>query len=102
MLLAAAASVSAMAADTWSLQGTTFTVDTLFHNQVGPGTTSTSLWFRNPANGDALRVFYATMDLTNPYLKLRGVRYRQTCRQRNHFGYGEAQVERRRTLFRGH
>ena len=73
MLLAAAASVSAMAADTWSLQGTTFTVDTLFHNQVGPGTTSTSLWFRNPANGDALRVFYATMDLTNPYLKLRGV-----------------------------
>lgn len=46
MLLAAAASVSAMAADTWSLQGTTFTVDTLFHNQVGPGTTSTSLWFR--------------------------------------------------------
>lgn len=73
MLLVAAASVSAMAADTWSLQGTTFTVDTLFHNQVGPGTTSTSLWFRNPANGDALRVFYATMDLTNPYLKLRGV-----------------------------
>ncbi len=73
LLIAALTSASAVASDTWSLQGTTFTVDTLFHNQVGPGTTSTSLWFRNPANGDALRVFYATMDLTNPYLSLRGV-----------------------------
>ena len=73
LLLATATGVGAFASDTWSLQGTEFTVDTLFYNQVGPGTTSTSLWFRNPANGDALRVFYATMDLTNPYLSLRGV-----------------------------
>ncbi|MDO4512148.1 MAG: phosphodiester glycosidase family protein [Bacteroidales bacterium] len=73
LLLAALSCASSFAADTWLLQGTPWTVDTLFHNQVGPGTTSTSLWFRNPADGDALRVFYATMDLTNPYVTLRGV-----------------------------
>ena len=73
LLFAAVACVSAFGADTWSLQGNVYTVDTLFHNQVGPGTTTTSLWFRNAATGDALRVFYAIMDMTNPYLSLHGV-----------------------------
>ena len=73
-ILAVVASVFASAETvTWDLQGTTYTVDTLFHNAMGPGTTTTSLWFRNAATQDALRVFYCTMDMTNPYLSLHGV-----------------------------
>ena len=60
------------ATTTWSLRGVEYQVDTLFHNQVGPGTTQTSLWFHND-NGGKLRVFYCTIDLTNPYLSLAGV-----------------------------
>ena len=60
------------ASDVVLLQGTEYTVDTLFHNQIGPGTTQTSLWLRNAASMDALRVFYTTMDMTNPYLSLKG------------------------------
>lgn len=73
LLFAAAASMSAFAGNVCSLQGVEYTVDTLFHNQVGPGTTQTSLWLRNASTLDALRVFYTTMDMTNPYLSLRGV-----------------------------
>ena len=72
-LLSAVAAFTAVAGNVWSIQGTEYTVDTLFHNQIGPGTTQTSLWFRNAATLDALRVFYTTMDMTNPYLSLRGV-----------------------------
>lgn len=67
MLVTLAASASA----TWDVLGTSYTVDTLFHNQIGPGTTQTSLWFH--AGTSNLRVFYTTMDMTNPYLSLRGV-----------------------------
>ena len=63
--------VTASASATWDVLGVTYTVDTIFHNQVGPGTTQTSLWFHNDNN--KLRVFYTTMDMTNPYLSLRGV-----------------------------
>ena len=72
-LLSAVAAITAVAGNVWSIQGTEYTVDTLFHNQIGPGTTQTSLWFRNATTLDALRVFYTTMDMTNPYLSLRGV-----------------------------
>ncbi len=61
-----------MASATWNVIGTDYTVDTLFHNQVGPGTTQTSLKFTSAA-GNQLRVFYATVDMTNPYLSLHGV-----------------------------
>ena len=73
LLLSAVAAFTAVAGNVWSIQGTEYTVDTLFHNQIGPGTTQTSLWFRNATTLDALRVFYTTMDMTNPYLSLRGV-----------------------------
>ena len=73
LLLSAVAAITAVAGNVWSIQGTEYTVDTLFHNQIGPGTTQTSLWFRNATTLDALRVFYTTMDMTNPYLSLRGV-----------------------------
>ena len=72
-LLSAVAAITAVAGNVWSIQGTEYTVDTLFHNQIGPGITQTSLWFRNATTLDALRVFYTTMDMTNPYLSLRGV-----------------------------
>ena len=54
------------------IRGVTYTVDTLFYNIVGPGTTQTTLGLRNattPANS-SLRVFYTTIDMTNPYVSL--------------------------------
>lgn len=65
------AATGSQASNVWSLLGTDYQVDTLFHNQVAPGTTQTSLRFHTDAgSGDALRVFYCTMDMTNPYLSL--------------------------------
>ena len=63
--------VCANASSTWTLRGVEYQVDTLFHNQVGPGTTQTSLWFHNSTG--KLRVFYCTIDLSNPWLSLAGV-----------------------------
>jgi len=71
-VLAVCAALASSASTTWNVIGTDYTVDTLFHNQVGPGTTTTSLWFHNDAKS-TLRVFYCTMDMTNPYLSLAGV-----------------------------
>ena len=69
--LLALLSISTHASDTWTLRGVEYQVDTLFHNQVGPGTTQTSLWFHNETG--KLRVFYCTIDMTNPWLSLAGV-----------------------------
>lgn len=71
LLLAVMAGVSMQAKDTWMLQGVEYQVDTLFHNQIGPGTMQTSLWFHTDVY--RLRVFYCTIDLTNPYVSLSGV-----------------------------
>lgn len=46
----------------------TYQMDTLFHAKVGPGTTQTSLKLWGPRN---LRVFYLTIDLTDPTVKIR-------------------------------
>lgn len=54
----------------WTLQGSVYTVDTLFHAQIGPGTTQTSLKLSGPVNQ---RVFYTVTDLTNPYVDMRAV-----------------------------
>lgn len=54
----------------WSIRGESYQVDTLFYNQIGPGTTQTSLILTGPSK---LRVFYMTTDLKNPYVKLRAV-----------------------------
>ncbi len=51
--------------------GTTYSVDTTFHAYVGPGTTQTSLLLQS--GNKHLRVFYTTVDLTNPYVKIRAV-----------------------------
>ena len=67
-LLAAMVFMGAQASNTIEMLGVTYQVDTLFHNQLGPGTTQTSLWIHNSSLN--LRVFYATLDLNNPYLSL--------------------------------
>lgn len=68
---ATALSVAAYGAGTISLRGTSYRVDTTFHNQVGPGVTQTSLWLQGPSSD--LRVFYCTIDRTNPYVSLAAV-----------------------------
>ncbi len=51
-----------------------FSVDTLFHSQVGPGTTQTSLHLINKTTtSQQLRVFYLTVDLTNPIVDIKAV-----------------------------
>ena len=67
-LFAVMTSAMAFAIGHWTLQGNAYTIDTLFHAQVGPGTTQTSLSVVGPTK---LRVFYTTTDLTNPYVEMR-------------------------------
>lgn len=69
--LAAAASLSCAAAGQWTIKGNTYTVDTLFHAEIGPGTTQTSLSLSGNLN---LQVFYTTIDLTNPYVDVRALK----------------------------
>ena len=64
-------SFSMIAGTTWNLQGTSFTVDTLFHAKVGPGTTQTSLIAKGNLE---LEIYYTTTDLTNEYLEMRTVK----------------------------
>ena len=57
-----------------TLDGVEFSVDTLFHAKVGPGTTETSLHLINKTNtSQQLRVFYLTTDLTNPNTSIQAV-----------------------------
>lgn len=53
---------------TWTLQGKTYEVDTLFHTYIGPGTTQTSIKLSGAGN---LNIFYTTTDLSNEYVKPR-------------------------------
>lgn len=70
-LLSVVAPFMASASGQWTLQGNVYTVDTLYHAKVGPGTTQTSLKLSGPS---ALRVFYTTTDLTNPYVEMRATK----------------------------
>ena len=56
------------AAKEWTLQGNTYTVDTLYHAPIGPGTTQTSLRVEGAYN---LNVFYTVTDLTHPNVEMR-------------------------------
>ncbi len=69
-LFAVLTSAMAFASGQWTLQGSVYTVDTLFHAKIGPGTTQTSLKLTGPVNQ---RVFYTVTDLTNPYVEMRAV-----------------------------
>ena len=68
LLLAAVAPLSMWASKTWTLQGNTYTVDTLYHAPVGPGTTQTSLRVEGAYN---LNVFYTVTDLSHPNVEMR-------------------------------
>ncbi len=68
LLLGAALSMTAAqrGGNSVTLSGVEFSVDTLFHAKVGPGTTQTSLHLVSKATpSQQLRVFYLTTDLTN-------------------------------------
>lgn len=67
--LAMAASMSA--SGEWSFQSKTFTVDTVYHAKIGPGTTTTSLELRG---SQRLNLFYTTIDLTDPNIDIRVVK----------------------------
>ena len=56
---------------TYSLRGVEYTVDTLFHAYVGPGTTQTSLLLQSGTKH--LRVFYSQIDLSQPNVTLKAV-----------------------------
>ena len=63
--------MGATAGNTWPLLGVDYSVDTLFHAMIGPGTSQTSLYFTNGTT--EMRVFYTTIDMTNPWLTVRAV-----------------------------
>lgn len=60
--------LGASASTHWTLQGKDYTVDTVFHAKIGPGTTQTSL---SLSGGSNLKIFYTTTDLTDPYVDIR-------------------------------
>ncbi|MDO5394369.1 MAG: phosphodiester glycosidase family protein [Bacteroidales bacterium] len=71
MLIIGMAAITASAGTQWTLQNKVYTVDTLFHAQIGPGTTQTNLQL---GGAQSLRLFYTTTDLTNPYVDIRAVK----------------------------
>lgn len=68
LMLGAATTMSVAAGTNWTLQSKAYTVDTLYHAKIGPGTTQTTLQL---GGAQKLRVFYTTTDLTNPYVDIR-------------------------------
>src|SRR5574344_1542826 len=54
----------------WTTRGNSYVVDILFHNQIVPGTTQTSLALTGTSK---LRVYYITTDLTNQYVQVHGI-----------------------------
>lgn len=76
LILLSAAMLTATAAsaiNTLDVRGTLYTVDTLFHAKVGPGTTQTSLRLINSSGDKPLNVFYLTVDRTTPGVSIRTV-----------------------------
>ena len=72
-ILACGALVGANASSLqYNVRGTVFNTDTLFHAMLGPGTSQTSLLMR-AEDGRQMYVYYAKIDLTNPYIAFRTV-----------------------------
>ncbi len=71
VLLTVLCSVSAFALsrDSLVVGESKYSVDTVFHAKVGPGTTQTQLRLYNGAHG--LNVFYLTVDIKTPNVKMR-------------------------------
>ncbi len=70
ILLSLFLALPVMASTHWNLQGNMYNVDTLYHANVGPSTTQTTLALSGPVN---LRVLYTTTDLSNPNVDLKVV-----------------------------
>lgn len=70
-MLMSAVALTASAKSSIDLQGTVYDVDTTFHAFIGPGTTQTSLLLQS--GNKHMRVFYTTIDLTTPHVKIRSV-----------------------------
>lgn len=66
--LALIAPLASWASKQWTLQGNSYTVDTVYHAPIGPGTTQTSLRVVGAYN---LNVFYTTTDLSHPNVEMR-------------------------------
>ena len=64
--------VSVQAQNTINIIGTVWSLDTLYHAKVGPGTTQTHLELVSPS-GSKLQVFYLTVDKTTPGVSMRAV-----------------------------
>ncbi len=67
-LLIASVSMPAIGGTTWTLDKSTFQVDTLYHAATGPGITQTSLMLSGAAKE---RIFYTTIDLSNQYADMK-------------------------------
>lgn len=75
LLSVALASQSSYAVD-WMIDGHSFKVDTLMHATTGPGTTETELRLTGTIDSKTYthNVFYTTVDITNPYIEMRGAK----------------------------
>ena len=60
------------AGNTIDIRGTEYSVDTIFHAKIGPGTTQTHLQLENAA-GSLLQVHYLTVDKSTPGVSMRVV-----------------------------
>lgn len=67
-LLLSSISFPALGGTTWTLDKSTFQVDTLYHAATGPGITQTSLMLSGAAKE---RIFYTTIDLNNQYADIK-------------------------------
>ncbi|MCK9311209.1 MAG: phosphodiester glycosidase family protein [Bacteroidales bacterium] len=68
LLLLSCISFNTFGSIIWKLQDVEYKVDTFSYRVIGPGTTQTSLALQGPVN---LRVFYMTVDMTDPNVNLK-------------------------------
>lgn len=63
-------------AETWTIEGNRYSVDTLYHATVGPGTTETELRIvqEGVSNPKTNNIFYTVTDLSNPYIEMRAAK----------------------------
>ena len=63
----------ATARGTWTIQSVEYSVDTLYHATVGPGTTETELRIEATEGSSSVvnNVFYTVTELDNPYVEMR-------------------------------
>lgn len=74
-----AVAMTAGASTTWTLKGEKYTVDTLQHYRVGPGTTMTVVDLSGPAKQ---RVWYTVTDLEAPNVEIRTISGKNDLRNR--------------------